>query len=425
MHGNVYQREGIALTVLLAHVSDIHLGRRQYGLEARAKDYEKAFMRVVDKLVELKKEKDLEAVLVTGDVFDSPRPTPSMYMAAIEGFAKLRDSGLKVFAIRGNHDASPLNPVDNPLKVLSNTGMLTLLDDGYKDLGDVRVVGIGCRPGDRGREVVEKVKGMSKGKQTVVMLHQYVRNTPYRYPMPDLDYFTIDDRELPDEPYYALGHIHEHGLRHPRLRAAYAGSLEIWDSSEFETYELVGAELRRKKEQDRKGFLLLEVGGDIKTYDVEIEGSRRMIRLIVGINGDEPGTVEKQVEEAIHGMKVRDSYVEVELVGTIHDGARLRDYALKELKTKLNDVLKIDVRLDLHKREIKAEKGPQRYGINEIIRNALLSGLTDSTRREDLVNAVMEALVLVEEGKTEEAIKLIRNRVGLNNGMGVFNDTGN
>ncbi len=393
-HGNVYQREVRTRVVLLAHVSDIHLGgRRQYGLEARAKDYEKAFMQVVDDLVKLREEKGLEAVLVTGDVFDSPRPTPSMYMAAIEGFAKLRDSHIEVFAIRGgNHDASPLNPVDNPLRVLSNTGMLRLLDDEYVDLGDIRVVGIGCRPGgDRGGEVIEKIKEMYKGERTVVMLHQYVKGTPYKYPMPDLDYFAINE-ELPREPYYALGHIHEHGLRHPKLKAVYAGSLEIWDSSEFETYELAGTELRFKKGQDKKGFLLLEVDGDVKTEGVEIRGTRRMIRLIVGISGDEPGEVRKQVEEAIHKIGgVRDAYVEVELVGVMHDGgARLRDYSLKELRNEQSGALKIDVRMDLHRRAVKAERGLQRYGINEIIRSALLSGLTDATGKEDLVNAVME-----------------------------------
>lgn len=400
--------------VLLAHISDIHLGRRQYGLDARAKDYEEAFLNAVDKLVKLREERGLEAVLVTGDVFDGARPTPSMYMAAIRGFTALRSAGLSVFAIRGNHDASPINPTENPLKVLGNTGVLRFLDDEYVDLGDVRVIGLGCRPGERGHELSGMIRSMMDGRRrTIVMLHQYIRGTPYRYSMPDLDYFAVGD-DLPEEPYYALGHIHEHALRHPRLRGAYAGSLEVWDSSEFETYELVGGELRLKKPQDEKGFLLLDVGSDVVTSKVRLEPRRRMIRLIVGINGDEPNRVRENIASALDKIGISNAYVIVELRGVMHDGYKLRDYGLRDLRDHF-DALKVDIDMDLRRRSSTSVGGVQYYGINEIIRNILINNMKGAGDGASvLINSVLDALTLVEQGEVEKAINVIRRSIGLN-----------
>jgi len=75
--------------VLIAHLSDVHLGRRQYGLEARAKDYELAFLRAIDEIIGLREERGVDLVLVSGDLFDNPRPSPSTYLTAIKALVGL------------------------------------------------------------------------------------------------------------------------------------------------------------------------------------------------------------------------------------------------------------------------------------------------------------------------------------------------
>ncbi|WP_243669529.1 DNA repair exonuclease [Vulcanisaeta sp. JCM 16161] len=129
--------------MLIAQLADIHLGHRQYGLEERLEDYNRAFLNAVDRLIQLREERGLDTVIISGDFFDTQRPSPSIYITAIRGLTRLREAGIRVIAIRGNHDSSVINPVENPLAVLHQMGLIQYLDNGYVDLGGVRLIGVG------------------------------------------------------------------------------------------------------------------------------------------------------------------------------------------------------------------------------------------------------------------------------------------
>ncbi|WP_243674521.1 hypothetical protein [Vulcanisaeta distributa] len=43
--------------MLIAQLADVHLGHRQYGLEERLEDYNRAFLNAVDELVRLREER--------------------------------------------------------------------------------------------------------------------------------------------------------------------------------------------------------------------------------------------------------------------------------------------------------------------------------------------------------------------------------
>ncbi|MGC9136735.1 metallophosphoesterase family protein [Caldivirga sp.] len=397
--------------MLIAHMSDVHLGRRQYGLEARAKDYEIAFFNAINEIIRLHEERGVDAVLVTGDLFDNPRPSPSTYLTAIKGFSRLKDSGLDVIITRGNHDASVINPVDNPISVLSSSGLVKYLDLNYVDYGKLRIIGVGCVPSSDHGKLTRGLRELMGSGLNIVMMHQYIEGAPYRYPMPNIDYYTIPAGELPINAYYAVGHIHEHALRHPSLNAVYPGSLEIWDSQEFETYILNDGKLSKVKQQDPKGFLLLDTdyGDRVRVEPIRLRGGRRMIKVLINVNGESPSVFREHLGE-LSSLNYRDAYVEVNVTGELGEGFSVRDYGFNAVKGLIRDALKVNVKLTVTKRS--SVKGQVVHGLLDLIQSVLGKNLSN----EAMVNAILRALDLVNDGKVNEA------RVALEKALGIGDD---
>ena len=83
------------------HTSDWHLGRsfHQVGLLG-------AQVRVLDHLVEVVRAEKVEAVLVSGDVYDRALPSPDTVAALGEALVRLVDAGAQVVLSSGNHDSA-------------------------------------------------------------------------------------------------------------------------------------------------------------------------------------------------------------------------------------------------------------------------------------------------------------------------------
>jgi DNA repair protein SbcD/Mre11 len=95
--------------VIVAHLSDLHLGFRAYGRiergsDMRERDVAAAFERAVHELVRLRP----EAVIVAGDVFDRPDPPASAVVALARGLETLRVSlpETPVLMVSGPRDTS-------------------------------------------------------------------------------------------------------------------------------------------------------------------------------------------------------------------------------------------------------------------------------------------------------------------------------
>lgn len=93
----------------LAHLSDLHLGYSsgkknidENGYNVRENDGYIAYNQAVDQII---KEK-VDAVLVAGDMFHSPRPKNHTMLIAQEGLRRIAKEGIPVYIIAGNHDAT-------------------------------------------------------------------------------------------------------------------------------------------------------------------------------------------------------------------------------------------------------------------------------------------------------------------------------
>jgi DNA repair protein SbcD/Mre11 len=94
--------------VRLVHLSDLHLGFRQFqrqtpaGINQREADVAASFARAVDKLIAIAP----DVILIGGDVFHTVRPTNTAILHAFRQFSRLVDAlpDTQVVVVAGNHD---------------------------------------------------------------------------------------------------------------------------------------------------------------------------------------------------------------------------------------------------------------------------------------------------------------------------------
>jgi DNA repair protein SbcD/Mre11 len=84
----------------LLHTSDWHLGRTLHRADLR-----QAQAAYLDHLVETVRSERIDAVLVSGDVYDRAIPPVDAVALCEDGLFRLRDAGARVVVISGNHDS--------------------------------------------------------------------------------------------------------------------------------------------------------------------------------------------------------------------------------------------------------------------------------------------------------------------------------
>jgi DNA repair exonuclease SbcCD nuclease subunit len=108
---------------LVVALGDAHLGRQYYsrttpsGVNQREADFEEAFTAAVDLALSLHP----DVVLWLGDIFDHPRPGYRAYRVAQRALARIRDHGVDLVAISGNHDTPRLPGTGSPYTPLADS----------------------------------------------------------------------------------------------------------------------------------------------------------------------------------------------------------------------------------------------------------------------------------------------------------------
>jgi predicted phosphodiesterase len=106
----------------IAAIGDAHLGRSYYtfttegGVNQREFDFERSFEAAME--LALTQEPDLLVWL--GDIFDHPRPSYRSFRLAQSALRRVRDHGLRMVVITGNHDTPRLPGKGSPYSVLAD-----------------------------------------------------------------------------------------------------------------------------------------------------------------------------------------------------------------------------------------------------------------------------------------------------------------
>jgi exonuclease SbcD len=107
----------------VAALGAAHLGRAYHnvtdpetGVNQRERDFEDSFTAAVDLC--LAQEPDVLVWL--GDVFDHPRPTYRSFRVAQRALLRIRETGLPLVVISGNHDTPRLPGTGSPYSALAD-----------------------------------------------------------------------------------------------------------------------------------------------------------------------------------------------------------------------------------------------------------------------------------------------------------------
>ena len=200
----------------VAALGDAHLGRSYLaitdaatGVNVRELDFERSFTAAVD--LALAQEPDLLVWL--GDVFDHPRPTYRSVRVAQRALLKIREHGVPLVVISGNHDTPRLPGTGSPYSALADTFpdvmFATRLAYEAFDLPGLRVH---CVPQmltvEHTLDALDQAdKGRSLDRSNLLLTHPRITQVEPRYA--DINEIEVDASVLKAD-HVLLGHYHFH-----------------------------------------------------------------------------------------------------------------------------------------------------------------------------------------------------------------------
>lgn len=300
----------------LAHLADLHLGRRQFnrttpgGMNAREADVQDAVRRVVDDLLDVRP----DVVLIAGDVFDSVRPPNASVVFLFQQLQRLRAAlpDTRVVMISGNHDSPRSIDSASILPLFRALGV----DVVTRTVERIPLPGctVTCVPSSAAKQMAEVVPDPAAAVN-ILLLHAAMPGAGYGKP-------EVTDAQVQAFDYVALGDYHV--MHQVGPRAWYAGSLE-WTSSD------PWSEVR---ERDSKGYLLVELPGGDPTF--RPIATRRFLDLSpVDADGFSPAQLDAAMAAALGAVALDGAVVRLVVLNVPRDLQRAIDYkAYREWKAK-------------------------------------------------------------------------------------------
>lgn len=106
------------------HLSDVHLGYQQYNHKERFNDFGRAFLHIVDQAVCER----VNFVVLGGDLFQKRAIDPPTLLQAVGGLGQLKEAGIPVVAVEGNHEHAHYRDTFSWMDFLAERGYLALLN---------------------------------------------------------------------------------------------------------------------------------------------------------------------------------------------------------------------------------------------------------------------------------------------------------
>jgi DNA repair exonuclease SbcCD nuclease subunit len=119
------------------HLSDVHLGCRRYNLEERTKDF---FRSWYDVITNHALPNEVDFVLIAGDFFDRRNIDPQTMNHAMLGLQLLKEAGIPVVAIEGNHDRRDAVSPYSWMRSFSQAGYMILLEPASDDESPIQMI---------------------------------------------------------------------------------------------------------------------------------------------------------------------------------------------------------------------------------------------------------------------------------------------
>jgi len=390
----------------LVHLSDIHLGFRQYqrqtptGINQREADIATSLRRVIDTVIELRP----DVVLIAGDVFHTVRPTNPAILHAFLQFSRLMQMlpDTTVVMVAGNHDTPRTAETGCILHLFKPLG-INVVDAEAKripvDRHDLMILAVPDMQGKR-----PLLEPDPTAKYNILLLHGEIEGVLPKYGRElDRSPMEITQEELGADKwdYVALGHYHVY--RSVASNAFYSGSLDYTSTNPW-------GELAEEREARIAGKGIIEYDLANKTHRFHpIPPSRPWVDLApLSGSGLSPSALDDAIRDALERC---DGGIDEKIVRLVvrdvprHILRELDHKAIRDYKRKA-----LHFHLDTRRPEIvRPEKGQaapgRRASLADTVRDKLRSRvLTENINREALVELGLHYLREADAvaGPTEE-----------------------
>lgn len=320
------------------HTADFHAGRNLRGFD-RTPEVHEALVEIAG----LARSEKADAVLVSGDLFDTVNPSAEAEAAVFDFFLRLRGDEIPAVVIAGNHDSAArlqgfagllgwvgvqlvAQPSANPLDLIRTVhtrGGETLTVGALPFLSERRLVkAADVLGGDVGawrqkyREGMgfflrRLAEGFQPGSVNMLMAHATmdgaVPSGSERTMQFDLmNAYTLSPLQLPREAQYvALGHVHKPQQSGEVPLAHYPGSviqLDFGEAGEKKQVNLVEVEAGRPA---RVTPIPLASGRELRTVRVSLESVEKGLERLSGFSGLVKVVVQAPGGTALPGLKDR------------------------------------------------------------------------------------------------------------------------
>ena len=192
------------------HAADIHLDSALHGLEryegAPVEEIRSATRRAFDNLIELAIDQEVAFVLLVGDLYDGDWKDYNTGLYFVERMGRLREAGIRVFIVAGNHDAA--SQITKHLRLPNNVTLFSNRKPERVVLDDLNVAVYG--QGFATRAVTDDLsQAYPQGDSqlfNIGLLHTCLDGKPGHEPYAPC---TVEGLRSKGYQYWALGHVHK------------------------------------------------------------------------------------------------------------------------------------------------------------------------------------------------------------------------
>ena len=388
----------------LLHLSDLHLGYRQYqrqtpaGINQREADVAGAFKRAVDRVIELRP----DVVVFAGDIFHNVRPTNPAILHSFTQFARLARAlpDAAIVMVAGNHDTPRAVETGCILRLFVPLGIHVIDSEARRLAFPERDLSILAVPDTAVARPV--LAPDSAARYNVLLLHGEVEGIiPRHASMTERTAIEIPREELGASrwSYVALGHYHV--CREVAPNAWYSGSIEYTSANTW-------GELQEEREAGLpgKGFIERDLETGAQTFH-HIEPARALVDLpLLSARGMSVDELDAAISAAIDGCPggVDEKIVRLVVRDVPRHIARELDHKrMREFKRRA-----LHFHLDTRRPEIIRVSGygspGRRPTIADIVRDKLRSRVLESDiDREALIELGLRYLREAEAAESAAA----------------------
>ncbi len=387
------------------HISDVHLGCTRYQLAESPRDFFDAWINVLKKYAI---GENVDFVIMCGDFFHKRSVPPETMNYAVAGLTLLKDAGIPIVSIEGNHDQKHTDSEYSWLRSLANWNLLHLLEPtnlegkmtyrpwqegsgGYIDICRARIFGSHWYGASANWAIPMLTEAIGQNRREgafhILMLHTDVEGHQ-THPIPALSVSALKELKSVTE-YVGLGHTHMH--YEIDNWAFNPGSIEVTNISEF---------------RETRGVFIVEVDENNQVSARHIQDYRQRpfqrLRFDVDNIADTKEITEGVLEKVKNEARVAEDgqpspIIEITLTGRLGiPNSLLEMQKMRDETQKLTGALHV---------RIKNHSTPVEYAVAEDVE--------EDASRETLERRVIEDLIVRDNRFKNRPVEMARLVIGV------------